>query len=96
MNLENLNIEQRKAAVHMDGPLLIIAGTITGIPNQMGLYFTLLAVSMMPAYAVFPILSAGVILTVSIINYLMFKERPSKQGKYAMLIIAASLVLINI
>lgn len=51
---------------------------------------------MMPAYAVFPILSAGVILTVSIINYLVFKERPNKQGKYAMLIIAASLILINI
>ena len=29
MNLEHLNIEQRKAAVHMDGPLLIIAGAIT-------------------------------------------------------------------
>ncbi len=51
---------------------------------------------MMPAYAVFPILSAGVILAVSIINYLIFKEKPSKQEKYAMVIIAASLVLINI
>lgn len=74
----------------------IIAGSITGIPNQMGLYFALLAVSRMPAYAVFPILSAGVILAVSIINYLVFKEKPSRQEKYAMLIIAASLVLINI
>ncbi len=74
----------------------IIAGAVTGIPNQLNLFFNLKAVSILPAYLVFPAASAGTIFLVNVINFAVFREKLSKREKIATVIIAAALILINI
>lgn len=74
----------------------MLVGAATGLPNTFILYFSLRAVSVLPAYIVFPAYSAGVILLVNIFNYFVFRESLSKQEKAATGLVAVALILINI
>lgn len=74
----------------------MLVGAATGVPNTFILYFSLRAVSVLPAYIVFPAYSAGVILLVNIFNYFVFRESLSKQEKIATGLVAIALILINI
>ena len=74
----------------------MLVGAATGVPNTFILYFSLRAVSVLPAYIVFPAYSAGVILLVNIFNYFVFRESLSKQEKVATGLVAIALILINI
>ena len=76
--------------------LIHIFGAATGVPNTFILYFSLRAVSVLPAYIVFPAYSAGVILLVNIFNYFVFRESLSKQEKVATGLVAIALILINL
>lgn len=73
-----------------------LVGSVTGIPNTFILYFSIKAVEVLPAYIVFPAYSAGVILLVNVVNYLLFKENLSKEEKIATFMVAIALILINI
>ena len=72
-----------------------VVGGVTGIPNTFILYFSIKAVESLPAYIVFPAYSAGVILVVNVVNYLLFKEKLSKEEKIATVMVAVALILIN-
>ena len=74
----------------------VMIGAMTGIPNTFILYFSLKAVEKLPAYIVFPGYSAGVILLVNIVNFLVFKEKINKEEKRSTVLIAIALILINI
>ncbi len=73
-----------------------VVGGVTGIPNTFILYFSIKAVESLPAYIVFPAYSAGVILVVNMVNYVLFKEKLSKEEKIATVMVAVALILINI
>lgn len=74
----------------------VIVGCLTGVPNTFILYFSLKAVQYLPAYIVFPAYSAGVILVVNVVNFLIFREKLLKEEKIATVMVAIALVLINI
>lgn len=74
----------------------VIAGILMGVPNQMITYSMVRAVLFLPAYLVFPLYSAGVILGVNVINFLVFREKPTRRECIATGIIATALLLLNL
>ena len=74
----------------------ILAGILVGIPNQLAALCIVKAVGVLPAYLVYPCYSAGVIFSVNIVNFTLFKEILSKREYVATGIIAAALILINL
>lgn len=74
----------------------VIVGIGVGIPNQLSTLFLLRAASGLPAYIVYPTFSAGLIILVNIINYLVFKETLNKRQYIATGIIGLGLVFINL
>lgn len=71
-------------------------GICCGIPNQLTTLFLLRAASGLPAYIVYPTCSAGVILFVNIINYLVFKEKLTKRQYAATGFIGLALIFLNL
>lgn len=74
----------------------ILIGAIIGIPNTFTLIFTLRAVSVLPAYLVFPVAGAGAILGVLFINAVILHERLTRKDKISAVIVAGSIVLLNL
>lgn len=74
----------------------IVSGILVGIPNQLITFCMVRAVVELPAYLVFPIYSAGVILAVNVINLIVFREKLSKRETTATVIIGFALFLINL
>ena len=74
----------------------VILGICVGIPNQLATLLLLRAASDLPAYIVFPTFSAGVILLVNVINYLIFKETLTKRQYIATGFIGLALIFLNI
>jgi drug/metabolite transporter (DMT)-like permease len=74
----------------------IMGGIIIGVPNVLILVFTLSAVALLPASIIFPASSAGVILLVNIINFLLYHEKPTRKEIITIGIVATALVLINL
>lgn len=74
----------------------VTAGILVGIPNQLVVFATLKAASMLPAYMVYPVYSASVILAANLVDLLIFKEKLTKRQYIGTGIIAAALVLINL
>ena len=74
----------------------VLIGIGVGIPNQLTTRFVLHACLELPAYVVYPTYSAGLILAVNIINYLVFREKLSKRQYTAMAIIGVALICINL
>lgn len=74
----------------------ILWGLLIGIPNYFGARFLLHAVGQMPATVVYPVYNAATILVVTMIGVFAFKEKLSKTKIVGLLIIVASIVLLNI
>ena len=72
------------------------AGIAVGIPNYYSSYLLLVALNRLPALLVFPTFSTGTILLVFLFSTLFFRERPTRRQLLGILLIAASLVLLNI
>lgn len=72
------------------------AGVLVGIPNYYSSYLLLVALSRLPALLVFPVFSTGTILLVFFFSVLFFRERPTKRQLAGILLILASLVLLNL
>lgn len=74
----------------------ILFGVLVGIPNYFSTRFLLLSLGQLPAVIVYPAVSVGTIILVSLAGVLFFKEALSRRKLLAMAIIAVSLVLLNI
>jgi len=74
----------------------VLFGVLIGLPNQLTAMFLLLAIMQMPAYLVFPVYSVGVILLVSLVNGLIFKEKLTGRQQAAMALVCLALVLLNV
>lgn len=74
----------------------VILGICVGIPNQLTSLLVLRAASELPAYIVFPTYSAGAIVLVNVINYLVFKETLTKRQYIATGFIGLALIFLNL
>ncbi len=73
-----------------------IIGVGIGIPNQLTTLLVLYAATKLPAYVVYPTYSAGLIILVNAINYVVFREKLSKRQYIATAMIGVALILINL
>lgn len=74
----------------------VLCGILVGLPNQAVTFCMVKAAAVLPAYVVFPVYSAAVILVVNLINFLVFREKPTPRELRGTGIIAAALVLLNL
>lgn len=74
----------------------VILGICVGIPNQLTSLLVLRAASKLPAYIVYPTYSAGTILFVNVINYLVFKEKLTTRQYIATGFIGLALIFLNL
>ncbi len=74
----------------------IISGILVGIPNYFSTRFLLLSLSSLPAVIVYPVVSAGTIILVSVAGVFLFQEKLSRRKLIALGIICLALVLLNI
>ena len=73
----------------------IVIGIGVGIPNQLTTLLILWASMKLPAYIVYPTYSAGLIVLVNIINYVVFREKLNRRQYMATGLIGLGLILIN-
>lgn len=73
----------------------ILFGILVGIFNQFSTIFQLKAIGVLPAYIVFPMYSISIILIVTLVNYILFKEKLFKQQYIGMGIILLALLFLN-
>lgn len=74
----------------------LLDGILVGIPNYFSTRFLLLALGSLPAVIVYPAVSVGTIVLVSLAGFLLFGESLSRIKLLAMGIILMALVLLNI
>ena len=72
-----------------------IAGLCAGIPNMFSSFFIIDALKTIEAAVVYPIFSAGSIVFILIMSYLLFKEVLSKKERFAALLTVVSMFIIN-
>ncbi|MDO5037397.1 MAG: EamA/RhaT family transporter [Tissierellia bacterium] len=73
----------------------VISGVLIGIPNQLCSLSLLKAAALLPAYFVFPVNSAGIILLVNLVNYFVFKEKLTSKEMGATGLIVLALFFLN-
>ena len=71
-------------------------GMLIGVPSQLTATFLLRAVIKLPAYFIFPVYSVGVILLISIISGLIFKEKLSYLQYFSMFLVCLALVCLTV
>ena len=74
----------------------VVLGLLTGLPNFFVSYFSILALAQLPTYIVYPMICVGNILLVTLMNVVVFKEKPTKIELTATGIILVALVFLNI
>ena len=73
-----------------------VSGLLLGIPNYFSTRFLLLSLRHIPAVIVYPVVSAGTIVVVSLAGVFLFRESLSRRKTAAIGIICLALVLLNI
>ena len=74
----------------------LLCGLLIGIPNYYSARFLLLSLGSVPAVVAYPVFSVGTIIVISMAGVVFFHERLSRYKKGALLLILASLVMLNI
>ena len=74
----------------------IFFGVLVGVPNFLSSRLLLAALAELPAFLVYPSYSVGVILTISVISFLLFHERLNGRQMGAAGMILGALVLLNL
>lgn len=71
-------------------------GIAIGIPNIFSAYFIIKALEQLPAGIVFPVLSVGAILLITLVSALAFGEEITQRNKMAIGVFLVSIVLVNL
>ena len=71
-------------------------GLLIGIPNYFSSRFLLGALATLPAVIVYPVFSAATIVAISLVGVLFFKETVSKRKQFALLLVMAALIFLNL
>jgi len=74
----------------------VIYGICVGVPNFFASRFMLQALTELPAVVVYPIRGVGGIVLIALVGVLFFKEKLKKHQWLAMIIVLASIALLNI
>ena len=74
----------------------LLCGTLIGVPNYYSARFLLLSLGSLPAVVVYPVFNAGTIIVITAAGAAFFHETLSRHKKGALLLILASLILLNI
>ena len=74
----------------------VASGLLVGISNYFSTRFLLLSLGQIPAVIVYPAISAGAIVLVSLAGVFLFRESLSRRKIFALGIICIALVLLNI
>ena len=74
----------------------LAAGIVIGIPNYYASFLLLPALTVLPAFIVYPVSSTGVILLVSAAGTIIFREKHTAKQRLGILLVLAALVLLNI
>ena len=74
----------------------LLCGLLIGIPNYYSARFLLLSLGSVPAVVAYPVFSVGTIVVISTAGVVFFHESLSRHKKGALLLILASLVMLNI
>jgi multidrug transporter EmrE-like cation transporter len=70
-------------------------GIVLGVPNLFASYFLVSALRELPAYVVFPTVSAGTVMLITIIAIFIFHERLKLLGFAGICLTLASIVALN-
>lgn len=70
-------------------------GLLIGVPNYFSARFLLLSLSSVPAVVAYPTYSVGTIVLITLLGRALFHEKLSRRQMLAMLVILASLILLN-
>ena len=87
-----LALRQRRQITATD----LLYGLLIGIPNYYSARFLLLSLGDVPAVIAYPVFSVGTIIVISAAGAVFFHERLNRRKKGALLLILASLVMLNI
>ena len=87
-----LALRQKQRITAMD----LLCGLLIGIPNYYSARFLLLSLGSVPAVIAYPVFSVGTIIVISAAGAVFFHERLNRRKKGALLLILASLVMLNI
>lgn len=74
----------------------LLWGLLIGIPNYYSARFLLLSFASVPAVVAYPVFSVGTIIVISATGVVFFHERLNRYKKGALLLILASLVMLNV
>ncbi len=74
----------------------LLWGAVIGIPNYYSTRFLLLSLGEFPAILVYPVYNIAVILVVSLVGIMVFKEKLDQRKMLGMGLILAAIVLLNI
>lgn len=74
----------------------IFFGLLIGVPNYYSARFLLSALGQVPAVIVYPVYSVGTIIAITLVGLAVFREKLSRQKAGALVLILASLVMLNI
>lgn len=84
---------KRRAPLRLQEAIL---GTAIGLPNIFSAYFIIKALEQLPTSIVFPVLSVGTILLITLVSSLAFGEKISPKNRLAIAVFLISIVLVNI
>lgn len=74
----------------------LLLGALLGIPNYFSVYFLLKALDRLAASIVFPVVSAGAVVLVTIVAMLFWKERPNRIAWLGILLAAIAVALLGL
>ena len=72
------------------------AGIAVGVPNYFSASLLLKALASIPAYLAYTIFSTGVLILITAVSMIFFKEKPTRRQIIGLVLILIALVLLNI
>jgi len=73
----------------------VLLGALLGIPNYFSVYFLLLALGRLDASVVFPSVSAGAVVLVTIVAIIFWKEHPNRIAWFGIALAAIAVALLG-